>query len=162
MKNFDDALACFRTAAALSGRETAAEKKIALWNAAAPAEKKTKQSVLFLIAHEPLVAASRESFIGSLIEEAGGLSAVDGTESLYPVLSKEFVARTNPDIVITVAPEGPFDLKKKFSRFGSLSFMKTDAIFPLDADTACLYDPADMHATREQIRMLISRERNKP
>ena len=150
---FSDALSSFVRFGSLAGKKETAEKKAALYLEEYSSRKVSlrKPLVLFLISNQPLIAASHSSFIGSLIADAGGISAASGDMNPYPIMSKEFAARANPDIIITAAPGGVSEIKDLFIRFKNLSFMKNDSIFAIDADTACLYDPADMSATGKQL-----------
>ncbi|MBQ4615533.1 MAG: ABC transporter substrate-binding protein [Mailhella sp.] len=58
-------------------------------------------TVLFLVQEKPPMAAGPDTFIGALIEKAGGRRAlaVRG-EVLYPVLGREALAALEPDIVL--------------------------------------------------------------
>ena len=157
--NISDACSALVRIGALTGNKNTAEKKSVEYIKTHSIRKTLhrKPVVLFLISNQPMIAASGSSFIGSLINDAGGISAASGDMNPYPIMSKEFAARANPDIIITAAPGGAAEIKKMFDSFPNLSFMKKNSIFSVNADTVCLYDPADMSLTSAYIKEIFSR-----
>lgn len=71
------------------------------------AHKKYRPSVLFLVQEKPAMAAAQGTFLGHLIERAGGRCAVAAQgKVLYPVLGREELLRIAPDIVL-ISGMGP-------------------------------------------------------
>lgn len=58
---------------------------------------------VYLELHDGKAAASRESFLGQLLERIGLISVVPAGMGPFPRLTPEWVLRTDPDVVITPA-----------------------------------------------------------
>lgn len=71
------------------------------------AHKKYRPSVLFLVQEKPAMVAAQGTFIGHLIERAGGRCAVAAQgKVLYPVLGREELLRLAPDVAL-ISGMGP-------------------------------------------------------
>jgi iron complex transport system substrate-binding protein len=62
-----------------------------------------KPKVLLVYDWDPLVAAGPGSFGDALVRDAGGVNAVAGVRSPYPVLSAELASRAAPEVIIDAA-----------------------------------------------------------
>lgn len=62
-----------------------------------PAQRVT---VFYKAYDEPLITAGRSTFIGHLIEMAGGINIFDDLRESYPQVSDEEVLRRNPDVLL--------------------------------------------------------------
>lgn len=59
---------------------------------------KEKPKVLYVVWHDPLMSAGKETFADDLIKRAGGINIADFTG--YKVISLEVVVSENPDVII--------------------------------------------------------------
>lgn len=64
--------------------------------------------VLYLIWRDPWMAAGRDTFIHSMIEEAGFINAIEEPSSRYPALSDEEIRAINPDLLFLSTEPYPF------------------------------------------------------
>lgn len=108
--------------------------------------------VLFLLSHDPIIASSSESFIGSAIRDAGAECIVGKTGNPYPLISREFIAAGNPDILISTMENPVDDITRIYKNFSSLSFIKNNTVFCISPETACYYTPRDYITTVKLIR----------
>ncbi|NVK27186.1 MAG: ABC transporter substrate-binding protein [Flavobacteriia bacterium] len=69
---------------------------------------KTGIKVLYLIWKDPYMAAGRNTFINSMIEEAGFENALRDPSSRYPKLETEEIERLNPDLILLSSEPYPF------------------------------------------------------
>lgn len=66
-------------------------------------------SALYLIWHNPWMAAGRDTFINTMLEKMGLRNAVP--ESRYPTLTAEYIQAMNPDYVLLSSEPYPFKEK---------------------------------------------------
>lgn len=71
--------------------------------AAVPANRRPR--VLYLLSDEPLMTAGPDSFIGQILQDAGGENVFADTRQLFPMVSDEEVIRRAPTLIL--APDGP-------------------------------------------------------
>ena len=145
VRSFDDSIAALLRLGNLLGKESEARELASRYRVsyAQRAGASAPQKVLFLISADPVIAASDSSYIGAMIRDAGGVCCAVSGANPYPVLSKEYVVRCAPDIVISAFHDNEAVVKKNFSSFSSLPFMNRE-IVGIDPDIACRYDPASM------------------
>lgn len=89
-----------------------------------------RRSVLMVIGQEPLVAVGRGSFLGELLEEAGG-SNVAPPGSAWPRLTLEYVIAVDPAVVIdsSMGSEEATATPSFWRRFGSLTAVREQHVF---------------------------------
>lgn len=58
-----------------------------------------KPRVLYVVWHEPITSATSQTFVGNMIELAGGINIATGSSD-YPVLSLEAVIDQNPQVIV--------------------------------------------------------------
>lgn len=63
-----------------------------------------KPRILYVVWHDPLMGAGRDTFVDSLIRKAGGVNIADFVG--YKVISLEAVIKENPDVIITAMGHG--------------------------------------------------------
>ncbi len=101
---------------------------------------KKKRSVLLLLGDtaEPsrdMYAVSRISFLGELLDIAGGDNIVQTTLSEYPKISKEFIISRSPEVIIEAGPKSRIDpaekeqRMKEWERFASILAVKNRDIY---------------------------------
>jgi len=66
--------------------------------------RQTKPKVYVEIYNNPLMTASKESFVGQLIEYAGGENIFDKLPRDYSQVSQEEIIKRNPQVIISLVP----------------------------------------------------------
>lgn len=92
----------------------------------------TKNKIIFVLGLEPIFVASEKSYIGEIINFAGGKNCIT-TEVLYPMLSVEEMINTNSDMIIVTDMGMKEEYIKKFFRSHKI---KTP-VFVVKSDTFC-------------------------
>lgn len=109
IRSFEDMLKELRRLGEILGKAQKADelamrclRRLERLESSCPAEEGAyRPSVLFLVQEKPPMAAAEGSFIAQLIERAGGVCAVAAQGNvLYPVLSREELARLAPELVL--------------------------------------------------------------
>lgn len=107
ISDVDSALEMIRLVAQITDRAERGNKIITSINDAFEKLPTFKlQRVLYLIWHEPWMAAGKGTFIDSMISKLGWINAVE--EFRYPVLGEEQLRELNPDIVLLSSEPYPF------------------------------------------------------
>ncbi|OWK41267.1 ABC transporter substrate-binding protein [Fimbriiglobus ruber] len=126
----------------LSGQEARAatlvadiqRRRAAVRQRAAKAASKPK--VLYVLWDDPLQTAGPKTFVGQMIEEAGGINIFADTEREYPRVSDEAVLARNPDLII--APDhGDGSIPARVARrpgWDQLTAVRAGRIAMLDGD----------------------------
>jgi ABC-type Fe3+-hydroxamate transport system substrate-binding protein len=103
-RSFNDVLRCIESLGAICAREKEAQSLIDSLHgiSAAVAGDSTTDgpAVLLILSSEPLIAAGPETFIGEMIQRAGGTCAVQDGTVRYPVISRESILKSKPDIIL--------------------------------------------------------------
>lgn len=68
-------------------------------------------TVLYLIWHEPFMAAGRHTFIGDMLRRIGLINVIKDDHSRYPLFSMEEIKTLNPDIIFLSTEPYPFKEK---------------------------------------------------
>jgi len=96
-----------------------------------------KPKVLYVVWHDPLMSAGRDTFADDLITRAGGVNIADFEG--YKVISLEAVIKENPDVII--ASMGHGDARNKTleyvrgeQRLGITTAVKKDRVYGIDTD----------------------------
>lgn len=95
---------------------------------------------LLVVGHDPgalrsIYVASNGSFLGDLLEIAGGENVIAAKSNSYPAISKEFIIKSDPDCILVFEPEGD-DSPKAVNReralwksLGSVKAVQTGRIY---------------------------------
>ncbi len=93
-------------------------------------------TILFVLSTQPLIAAGKLTFLGEMIDKAGGKNAVNSTSELYPVLNRESVIENAPDIILV-----PSDMQMSvdallatFPEWKNLPAFRTGDVHIVEAD----------------------------
>ncbi|GAB4566520.1 MAG: ABC transporter substrate-binding protein [Anaerolineae bacterium] len=105
---FDDVYANIRLVGHLTGHEDQAEQVVAemqdrvaaVTAAVADIPADQRVSVFWEVWDEPLMTAGPHTFIGQMIELAGGVNIFADVEEDYPQISAEEVVASNPDVIL--------------------------------------------------------------
>ncbi len=100
-------------AAACEGRaeRVAAEVERALDEARASACEAEPRRFAVLVWRRPWIAASSDTFLSNLLEEAGGVNVLDAAAGRYPEVTMGEVARLDPNLILL--PSEPFPFARK-------------------------------------------------
>jgi len=113
-----------------------------------------KKRVFIQIGAKPLFTATKESFINSLIELAGGINVASGSQSgLY---SREKVIEENPDVII-IATMGVVGEKERelWMKHEALKAVQDNKIYIVDPYKFCSATPVSfVEALKETARIL--------
>jgi iron complex transport system substrate-binding protein len=148
----------FLTLARLVGKEmkgdTIVKKaKAELGAMEASLQRFSRRRVFVQIGANPLFAASGESFIGDLIERAGGVNiASDAKEGIF---SREEVISRNPDtiLIVNMGIVGTRE-KEVWMRYKTVSAVENDRIFTVDSYRVCSPTPVSFVETvKEFVRI---------
>ncbi|MFC1736840.1 iron chelate uptake ABC transporter family permease subunit [Candidatus Hydrogenedentota bacterium] len=99
-----------------------------------------KPKVLFVIGHDPIYLASGDTFIGELINLAGGENIAADAKTLYPKYSMEEVVLQGPDVIIDATMGSAFseaDSEKRgdaWANWEELPAVKNGRVYGLDTD----------------------------
>lgn len=94
-----------------------------------------------------LYAAGRSTFLGELLELAGGENILTDPGTNYPKISKEFVLRNSPEIIIEAGPDAGLSASeikqqlKKWQRFPTLTAVKNKDIHFIGAEYILIPGP---------------------
>lgn len=92
-------------------------------------------TVLFAVGLAPLVVAGGNSFLGSMIREAGGRNIAENERVPFPKFSIEEVLRKDPDIILVLDKECPQEkCMALWKRHRHLKAVKQERIYVLQGD----------------------------
>jgi iron complex transport system substrate-binding protein len=110
--------------------------------------------VALFISHAPLIPAGGGSFVGRMIEAAGGRNAFGGLDRPFPVVSAEHLVLVDPDVIVSIdADPGKF-----FSSgaFRDMRAVRRGAIRRVDADLVGTYTPRSFVDAAGELGRLIA------
>ncbi|MFC1670619.1 ABC transporter substrate-binding protein [Spirochaetota bacterium] len=137
-----------------------AYKKI--FNKVKPVKKKLR--IAIFVSHKPLQGASNLSYVGKIVEDAGGYNTMRLLNYSYPILSLEHVVMLDPDIIISIVHNGVKDrdfFYKTLKDFSGLKVIKRKSIYTISSDYVCYYTPLDYLKAKEVVAEIISKETKK-
>lgn len=89
---------------------------------------KPRVSALILIGDEGLMAASADTYLGQLLDIAGGTNVLPAGKVLYPTIDNETLTKLNPDVIIQLLPNASDDLKLQVSTRWKLKLPDISAV----------------------------------
>ena len=128
------------------------------------AQSGARPSVLIVLGRTPgqltgLVAVGRGTYLGELLEIAGGRNAMEESAIAYPRISLETVVRANPDVIIDLSmmgrPDGTDRMTEPWLGRRELNAVRNGKIFGLTAEPLTTPGPRVVDAVellRETIR----------
>lgn len=90
---------------------------------------KTHPKVFVEIYNNPLMSASKESFVGELLEYAGGENIFTKLPRDYSMISQEKVLENNPDIIISLVPDETKSNIKSRKGWQNINAVKNNRIY---------------------------------
>jgi ABC-type Fe3+-hydroxamate transport system substrate-binding protein len=124
----------------------------------------SKPSVALLVSNTPLVGVSDVTYIGKVINDAGGRNSMKLLTRPYPKLSLEHLVKLDPDIIISIlyhTGTNNTELVNSLKGFPELKVMKNRSVYPLKSENICLYTPGDYVTSVEQVTGIIKSEKKK-
>ncbi len=144
-KDFADVYADILAAGALTGNPAQAEKvvadmkarvaKVTAITAAIPPDQRVK--VFYEVWDEPLMTAGPATFIGQVIELAGGINIFADVKEQYPTINSEAVVTRGPDVILGPSSHGEGLTAAKIAGrpgWGELAAVKAGRIVIVDGD----------------------------
>jgi len=113
--------------------------------------------VVFLVSHIPLITVSGESFIGHIIDDAGGVNVFADLRSPYPVISLESLVRRNPRVILVMTQDGDIYLKQRMKGLAGKGVAEPE-IYSISTDHIPYYTPADYVASVSIVAELIEKK----
>lgn len=118
--------------ASLNDRLDAVESKVSTVTQA------EKPRILYVVWHDPLTSALPQTFVGNMIEEAGGVNIATGSSD-YPVLSLESVIDQNPQVIVVNKGHGSggdasYQYMMNEERLQGTDAAVNNRIYDIDAD----------------------------
>ncbi|MCZ7558153.1 MAG: cobalamin-binding protein [Bacteroidia bacterium] len=119
-----------------------------------------KPAVLMLLSLQPLIAAGSGTFIGELIESAGGRNAAGDLTASYPVMDREDVLLRNPDILLLSddLSADPEAVLERFPEWKRLTAFRREAMHRIEADKLMRPGPRLFDILREFHEMFLHTE----
>lgn len=104
----DEILSTIRTVGAVTGHAAEAEALVAEMEARIAAVQDgvsdipagERVTVFYEVWHEPLMTTTNQTFIGELVELAGGQNIFGDLEETYPTISAEEIIELDPDVIL--------------------------------------------------------------
>lgn len=153
----DEILATIRTLGTITDNAEQAEALVvdmatrveAVQAAVADIPEDERVTVFYEIWHEPLTTTSDETYIGELIELAGGINIFADVEGAYPTVSAEEIIALDPDVILGPSSHGDQltpEMILERPGWESLSAMQNERIYILDGDVISRSGPRVVEA----------------
>jgi len=115
-----------------------------------------RRKVLFVVGHDPLVAAGSGLFIDELIGVAGGDNVAAGTGLSWPRLSLETVIAAAPEVIIdgAMGSEADRGLDAYWRQFASVPAVREGRLWPQRSDALLRPGPRVALGARELFEMI--------
>lgn len=141
----------------LVGREALAAEKLAAYRRrlASIAKPAMRPRVALFVSHNPLIAAAGASFVGAIIEAAGGENIFGAFDIPYPIVSAEYLVTLNPDIIISIIPAPDRYFIETLRKFTHITAIRRGAVYHIDPDMIGLYSPDMFLKSTELIRSML-------
>jgi iron complex transport system substrate-binding protein len=153
----EDVLAAILTLGRLAEAETEAGRLVArlrraLAEARARSADRDRPRVLFLADHDPFFAAGGPSYVGTLIDAAGGTNVAADLDQAYPSLSLESILARAPEVIIEGVrgdAAGDAAVREFWERFPDIPAVRDGRVHRLPSDAAVRPGPRLPQALRE-------------
>jgi iron complex transport system substrate-binding protein len=161
--SYDDVGRAVKQAGEITGHQQQAQKvadelrasgeEIRKKVAAIPADQRPR--VFYQVWDKPLRTAGSQSFLGQLIEIAGGQNVFADVQDAYPLVNEEAVIQRNPQIILAPAHEGT-DMRSFTDRsaWSTISAVREKRIYFFDEDVISRPGPRISQALRDIARTL--------
>ena len=121
-----------------------------------------KQKVLFVVGHDPLIAAGSGLFIDELIGIAGGINVAAAAGGSWPRLSLETVIAAAPEVIIdgAMGSEAGKGLAAYWKSYASVPAVRDGRLFPQRSDALLRPGPRLARGARELFDMIHASPRS--
>lgn len=147
IQTFGKVLGCESEAGALTHK-----LKTGIQNKKMRLQRVPKKTVLLILGDgsDPggaLYAVGKGTFLGELLELAGGKNVLTDPTINYPKISKEFILRHSPEVIIEAGPNANLSAAEKerklkqWQRFSTLKAVKNETIYFVGADYILIPGP---------------------
>ncbi len=150
-----------RTLGRVLGIEDRAESAIAAFDGRRAALRRlatggARRRVFCQLGIEPLVSIGRASYLNDLVSDAGGENVTKDLEAYYPRVSREEVARRNPDVIVAVTMgEAAREVEAMWKPCASVEAVRHSRIHVVDPHTLCTPTLGMYVAALERLAPLI-------
>lgn len=141
-QNFEAICSNYMVLAKILGKEKQAKSNISNYKkeiAAIIKSNSDKTKTAFFLSSDPLISISKNSFINEIITTAGGDNILSDFERPYPIVSKLYLIKSKPDIIISTDPNSIEFFTKLYSEIKQTP-PRIEIISP---DNICYYTPYD-------------------
>jgi len=97
----------------------------------------------------PLQAAGPASFMGEMIQIAGGKNIFSDSDGSYPVVDPEEVLKANPEVILLAYPLGSIQTVAKRPGWSEITAIRKGNVRPLTNDSFVRPGPRCLNAIRE-------------
>ncbi len=116
-----------------------------------------KPKVAFQVGAKPMYLSGKDSFVGDFISHAGGVNVLGDRKG--GVYSREMIIAENPDVILLSAMGFATDEEKmEWTRFESISAVRSGRIFLLESSEVCSPSPLELPATLAKIAKMLHPE----
>lgn len=77
---------------------------------------KKPKKILYLVQYDPMVTVGKNSFITNVIKQSGNQSVTEELKSDYPVVTKEYALKVNPQVIVLSFETDLKEIKKLFPK----------------------------------------------
>ncbi len=115
----------------------------------------SRERMVILVSHVPLMAATGTSYVDKIINDAGGENIFADLENPFSIISAEALIRRNPEVIISMMPDAVEYLKKLLSKFKNLKAVKNNRIYEITPEHIAHFTPADYIKSVELISAIL-------
>ncbi|MCQ2379347.1 MAG: helical backbone metal receptor [Victivallaceae bacterium] len=109
--------------------------------------------VLWVLSDSPLISAGSDSFLSEMTQLAGAENIGDVRRTAYFRMSRDYVIKARPDVVLWAAAGPPPDARDGF--WGTLEAVKNKKVFDLRSDSTVLRPGPRMPDGAEKLRRML-------
>lgn len=105
--------------------------------------------------HNPMQAASKNSFISKIIEEAGGINVINDILE-YPTVNQEIILNLNPEVIFLCYPvqDNTVSEIKQRPAWNYISAVKNNKVFAVNQDYFVRPGPRNLDGIQQIINLL--------
>jgi len=162
-RSFADVFHTIKAMGELTGHAQQAEKLVASLQkryddvvaktSAIPADDKYR--VFYQVDAKPLTTTGPQSFIGQMVDAAGGVNIFADLEKPFPQVNQEAVVARDPQVIFAPSPEQSGGTKVKTEHgWEGIYAVRNEKIYYLDADHVSRPGPRRVHAVEAAARAM--------
>ncbi|MCG3196709.1 MAG: ABC transporter substrate-binding protein [Candidatus Omnitrophica bacterium] len=122
-----------------------------------------RKRVLYVVGREPgalknLYGAGRDNFLSEMIEIAGGTNCVEGSLGRYPVLSRESILTSNPEVILdagaTESEKSAQSMPPEWEILATVRAVKDRRVIPIDDPHLTIPGPSIPESIRKLVALI--------